>query len=83
MRMRSWARATANAPSILDAGARDAGSAAALLAELDARVPAQVILLNEPPRGPLHEAFAVASGWREFARQRRMRTWLRDGHASS
>jgi ribosomal protein S18 acetylase RimI-like enzyme len=71
VRLRDGERAT-----VLDAGARDAAAASALLAALDARVPAQLILLNEPPRGPLHGAFGAASGWREFARQRRMRAAL-------
>jgi hypothetical protein len=62
---------------VLDAGARDAASAAALLAALDARVSAALLLLNEPPRGPLHAALAAHPAWSELARQRRMVVRLR------
>ena len=63
---------------LLDAGARDAAGAAALLDALDVHAAGQtLILLNEPPHGPLHEAFVANAGWREFARQRRMRALLR------
>jgi GNAT superfamily N-acetyltransferase len=59
--------------SILDAGARDAAAATALLAALDARLPeAEPVLLNEPPHGPLHDALSAHRAWSEFARQRRM-----------
>jgi GNAT superfamily N-acetyltransferase len=62
----------------LDAGARDSASAAALLVRLDARVPdRKLMLINEPPYGPLHDALVAHPGWSEMTRQRRMRIALR------
>jgi ribosomal protein S18 acetylase RimI-like enzyme len=70
-------RTHADASTILDAGASDRASAEALFAELDLRVRrGSMILLNEPPRGPLHDALSTHPGWRVFARQRRMRRSL-------
>jgi len=64
--------------ALLDAGARDLASARALLGVLDTRVRDQpLMLVNEPPHGPLHDALAAHGGWRELARQRRMRIDLR------
>ena len=63
---------------VLDAGASDAAGAAALLDALDVHAAGQTLtVLNEPPQGALHEAFAANPGWRELARQRRMRARLR------
>ena len=69
----AFVRQTPARTALLDAGARDAGAAAALLATLDARLPeAEPMLLNEPAHGPLHEALAAHPAWSDFHRQRRM-----------
>ncbi len=69
----AFVRHTTARTALLDAGARDAASAAALLAALDARLPqAEPVLLNEPPHGPLHAALMAHPAWSELARQRRM-----------
>lgn len=69
----AFVRRTAARTALLDAGARDAASAAALLAALDLRLPqAEPLLLNEPPHGPLHAALAAHPAWSEFTRQYRM-----------
>ncbi len=69
----AFLRRSAARTSILDAGARDAAAATALLAALDARLPAsEPMLLNEPPHGPLHDALSAHPAWSEFTRQRRM-----------
>jgi GNAT superfamily N-acetyltransferase len=69
----AFVRRTAARTALLDAGARDTASAAALLAALDLRLPeTEPMLLNEPPHGPLHDALAAHPGWSEFTRQRRM-----------
>lgn len=70
--------------SVLDAGTRPAqgaahaaGDATALLAELDRRfAPSGLMLINEPPHGPLHAALTASRRWREFIRQLRMRATL-------
>lgn len=63
--------------SLLDAGARDAAAAGALLRALDVHLPERTLFfLNEPARGPLHDAFVADGRWSEFARQRRMRILL-------
>ncbi len=56
---------------VLDAGARDEMSAAALLRELDARIPYDITLFNEPATTPLTNALAEA-GWKIVERQFRM-----------
>ncbi|MBV8118188.1 MAG: GNAT family N-acetyltransferase [Candidatus Eremiobacteraeota bacterium] len=56
---------------LLDAGARDDVSARALLAQLDARVPYDITLLNEPSASPLTTPLEDA-GWRVVNRQFRM-----------
>ncbi len=59
---------------ILDAGAPDAESAAALLDALAAHFAQYtLILLNEPRHGPLHVALESNESWKEIASQRRMR----------
>jgi ribosomal protein S18 acetylase RimI-like enzyme len=64
--------------SVIDARARDAAAAAALLAALDGRIAAYALtLVNEPARGALHDAFTAHGGWCELARQYRMRLALR------
>ncbi|HYW53573.1 MAG TPA: GNAT family N-acetyltransferase [Dongiaceae bacterium] len=64
--------------AIVDARAHDPAAASALLAVLDARFPAHALaLVNEPARGALHDAFTAHAGWRELARQHRMRLALR------
>jgi GNAT superfamily N-acetyltransferase len=69
----AFLRRSAARTSVLDAGARDAAAATALLAALDSRLPeAEPMLLNEPPHGPLHAALAAHPAWSEFTRQRRM-----------
>jgi hypothetical protein len=48
-----------------------------LLAEFDHRFRANTLtLINEPPRGALHDALVASRAWREFARQWRMRAAL-------
>ena len=56
---------------LLDAGARDAESATLLLAELDARVPYDLTLVNEPASSPLSVELKRA-GWGVVDRQHRM-----------
>ena len=56
---------------LLDAGARDEDAARALLAELAARVPYDLTLVNEPVSSPLSAALARA-GWGVVDRQHRM-----------
>jgi GNAT superfamily N-acetyltransferase len=56
---------------VLDAGARDETSAAALLREFDARIPYEVTLFNEPAGSPLSRALANG-GWKIVERQFRM-----------
>jgi GNAT superfamily N-acetyltransferase len=56
---------------ILDAGAADAGAAARLAEALDARIPHDLTLLNEPAGSPLSEGLA-RSGWRVVERQHRI-----------
>lgn len=56
---------------VLDAGARDERSARALAAEIDARIPYDVTLFNEPADSPLSVALAEA-GWKIVERQFRM-----------
>ncbi len=56
---------------VADAGARDERSARALVAELDARVPHELTLLNEPQASPLTPALQDA-GWRIVDRQFQM-----------
>ncbi|MDB5028232.1 MAG: Acetyltransferase, gnat family protein [Candidatus Eremiobacteraeota bacterium] len=74
----AFVRVEGKRATVLDAGAPDAASARALLAQLDARWPSQtLILVNEPPSGPLHEALVTDERWREFARQRKMLAILR------
>ena len=64
--------------AVLDAGARDAQAAAAVLAALDASAPAaEPMLINEPPHGALHDALAAHPAWSELTRQRRMIVRLR------
>ena len=64
--------------TIVDARAHDGAAASALLAALDAQLPAHTLaLVNEPARGALHDAFTAHAGWRELARQHRMRLALR------
>jgi ribosomal protein S18 acetylase RimI-like enzyme len=59
---------------ILDAGAPEPVSAAALLDALAARFAAHtLVLLNEPRHGPLHDALASNESWKEIASQRRLR----------
>jgi ribosomal protein S18 acetylase RimI-like enzyme len=69
---RTGARAT-----VLDAGARDAAAAEVLLVELDRAVPDQRLMLpNEPPEGPLHDALFASGRWTQPVRQHRMRAVL-------
>ncbi|HEY6237063.1 MAG TPA: GNAT family N-acetyltransferase, partial [Candidatus Elarobacter sp.] len=64
--------------SVIDARALGAAPASALLGVLDAQfAPYPMALVNEPARGPLHDAFVAHGGWREFGRQYRMRIGLR------
>lgn len=56
---------------ILDAAAKDAGCARALLRELDTRVPYDITLFNEPAKSPLTPVLAEA-GWKIVERQFRM-----------
>ena len=74
----AFVRAAASARALVDARAHDPAAAAALLAALDARFPADALaLVNEPARGALHDAFTAHGGWRELTRQHRMRLALR------
>jgi GNAT superfamily N-acetyltransferase len=57
--------------NVLDAGARDDASAQALVRELDARVPEDLTLNNEPSGSPLSGALRDG-GWRTVERQYRM-----------
>lgn len=73
----SFVRRTDRA-SLVDARAQDAESASALLAALDAAAGTTALaLVNEPARGPLHDALEAHGRWRAFARQYRMRVQLR------
>ncbi|HEY5349410.1 MAG TPA: hypothetical protein VIJ64_06750, partial [Candidatus Lustribacter sp.] len=56
---------------LLDAGAVDDDAARALLRELDARVPCDVTLNNEPTSSPLSRVFGE-HGWRIIERQHRL-----------
>ncbi|MDE2482223.1 MAG: GNAT family N-acetyltransferase [bacterium] len=56
---------------LVDAGARDAAAAHALLDELDRRVSCDLTLPNEPSRSPLAVAMRER-GWRVVERQHRM-----------
>jgi ribosomal protein S18 acetylase RimI-like enzyme len=56
---------------LLDAGARDEESARMLLAQIDARVPYDLTLLNEPAESALTQPLKNA-GWRVVNRQFRM-----------
>jgi len=65
--------------SVLDAGIMpqsSADDATALIAELDRRFAPALMLVNEPPDGPLHAALGASLHWREFIRQFRMRAVL-------
>jgi GNAT superfamily N-acetyltransferase len=57
---------------VLDAGARDSISARALLRELDARVPQDLTLPNEPASSSLSGVLRAATRWKIVERQRRM-----------
>jgi GNAT superfamily N-acetyltransferase len=57
--------------NVLDAGVRDEAAAQALVRELDARVPQDLTLNNEPSGSPLSGALRDA-GWRTVERQYRM-----------
>jgi ribosomal protein S18 acetylase RimI-like enzyme len=57
--------------NVLDAGATDAASAAALLRALDMHVPQDLTLNNEPADSPLSRALGDA-GWRVVERQYQM-----------
>jgi hypothetical protein len=74
----AFVRINGERASVLDAGARDGASATALLDALDTRfADVTLVLINEPPAGPLHDALTAHRAWHEFARQRRMRIALR------
>ena len=69
----AFVRRDVDRAALLDAGAGDEASAVALLDALDALVPERALqLLNEPARGPLHEALGARSAWTETTRQYRM-----------
>ncbi len=74
----AFVAAAPSAASAARRGARASRARSSLLGVLDARVRGQPTALeNEPPHGPLHDALAAHGGWRELARQRRMRIEVR------
>lgn len=67
----AFVRANADFANVLDAGAADVRSAAALLHTLDTHVPQDLTLNNEPAGSPLSRALGDA-GWRVVERQYQM-----------
>jgi ribosomal protein S18 acetylase RimI-like enzyme len=67
----AFVRSDGDFANLLDAGAADVGSAAALLRLLDTHVPQDLTLNNEPAGSPLGRALGDA-GWRVVERQYQM-----------